>query len=56
MIIVKRNVVIVEGAVVSWLVRMSPEQVVWVRALVGDIVRGCVLFKVAEHSFSVRFC
>ena len=45
MIIVKRNVVIVEGAVVSWLVRMSPERVVWVRALVGDIVRGCVLFK-----------
>jgi len=26
------------GAVASWLVRSSPDQVVWVRALAGDIV------------------
>ena len=26
------------GAVASWLVRSSPDRVVWVRALAGDIV------------------
>ena len=29
---------VVGGAVASWLVRSSPELVVWVRALVGNIV------------------
>ena len=30
--------IIVGGAVASWLVRSSPDQAVWVRALAGDIV------------------
>ena len=30
--------VLVGGAVASWLVRLTSEQAVWVRALAGDIV------------------
>ena len=33
----------VGGAVASWLVRSTPERVVQVRALAGDIVYCCVL-------------
>ena len=33
----------VGGSVASWLVRSTPEQVVQVRALAGDIVYCCVL-------------
>ena len=32
------NVIILGGAVASWLVRSTPDRVVWVRGLAGDIV------------------
>ena len=34
----RRNIIVVGGAVASWLVRSSPDQVVQVQALAGDIV------------------